>query len=51
MLSAHNQSSITIHSKNDCTPRIVEVTKKEVARMIFSDPWEMKIENGNRAKD
>mmetsp|Transcript_7088 Transcript_7088/g.16422 ORF Transcript_7088/g.16422 Transcript_7088/m.16422 type:complete len:836 (-) Transcript_7088:61-2568(-) len=36
---------------NDCTPRIIEVTKKEVARMIFSDPWEMKIESGHRAKD
>lgn len=29
---------------NDCTPRIVEVSKAEIARMIFSDPWEMKIE-------
>ena len=29
---------------NDCTPRIVEVSKKEISRMLFSDPWEMKIE-------
>merc|ERR1719203_2472636 len=29
---------------NDCTPRIVEVSKKEITRLLFSDPWEMKIE-------
>lgn len=33
---------------NDCTPRIVEVSKREITRLLFSDPWEMKIE---RSKD
>jgi len=29
---------------NDCTPRIVEVSKREITRLLFSDPWEMNIE-------
>ena len=33
---------------NDCTPRIVEVSKREITRLLFSDPWRMKIE---RSKD
>ncbi|KAL7531744.1 hypothetical protein ACHAXR_009828 [Thalassiosira sp. AJA248-18] len=42
-------SSTTVigYGINDCTPRLVEVSKKEMARMIFSDPWEMKIERNS----
>ena len=36
------------YSINDCTPRIVEVSKKEIVRLLFPDPREMKIE---RLKD
>ncbi|KAL9182590.1 hypothetical protein ACHAXT_013242 [Thalassiosira profunda] len=36
---------------NDCTPRIVEVSKKEIARMLFSDPWEMKIDKDSSEFD
>eukprot|EP00584_Thalassiosira_punctigera_P021091 CAMPEP_0172549560 /NCGR_PEP_ID=MMETSP1067-20121228/18592_1 /TAXON_ID=265564 ORGANISM="Thalassiosira punctigera, Strain Tpunct2005C2" /NCGR_SAMPLE_ID=MMETSP1067 /ASSEMBLY_ACC=CAM_ASM_000444 /LENGTH=841 /DNA_ID=CAMNT_0013336953 /DNA_START=508 /DNA_END=3033 /DNA_ORIENTATION=- len=35
---------------NDCTPRLVEVSKKEIARLLFSDPWDMKIETSQDAK-
>lgn len=40
-------SSTTVigYGINDCTPRIVEVEKKEIARLLFSDPFEMKIES------
>lgn len=29
------------YGMNDCTARLVEVSKKEIARMLFPDPWEM----------
>ena len=29
---------------NDCTPRLVEVSKKEVSKLLFPDPWEMVLE-------
>ena len=40
-------SSTTVigYGINDCTPRIVEVEKREIARLLFSDPFEMKIES------
>ena len=40
-----SSSSVIGYGINDCTPRIVEVEKKEIARMLFSDPFEMKIES------
>ena len=38
------ETTIIGYGINDCTPRIVEGSKKEVARTLFSDPWDMKIE-------
>jgi len=35
---------------NDCTSRLVEVSKKEIARMLFSDPWDMKIEKSKEMR-
>ena len=29
---------------NDCTPRLVEVSETEIAKLLFPDPWEMKVE-------
>jgi len=35
-------SSVVIgYGMNDCTARLVEVTKKEIARLLFPDPWDM----------
>lgn len=36
---------------NDCTPRLVEVSKKEISRMLFSDPWDMKLEHNSSEYD
>ena len=42
---AGDPSSVVIgYGMNDCTARLVEVTKKEIARLLFPDPWEMVIE-------
>jgi len=42
-----SSSTVIGYGLNDCTPRIVEVEKKELARLLFSDPFEMKIESRN----
>ncbi|KAL7532299.1 hypothetical protein ACHAXR_004549 [Thalassiosira sp. AJA248-18] len=35
-------SSVVIgYGMNDCTARLVEVSKKEIARLLFPDPWDM----------
>ena len=40
-----SSSSVIGYWINDCTPSIVELEKKEIGRMLFSDPFEMKIES------
>lgn len=44
-------TTIIGYGLNDCTPRLVEVSKKEISRMVFSDPWEMKIEKETTSFD
>ena len=39
---ADDPNSIVIgYGMNDCTARLVEVEKKEIARLLFPDPMEM----------
>mmetsp|Transcript_3526 Transcript_3526/g.8994 ORF Transcript_3526/g.8994 Transcript_3526/m.8994 type:complete len:836 (-) Transcript_3526:1456-3963(-) len=38
-------TSIIGYGINDCTPRLVEVEKTEIARLLFSHPFEMKMES------
>ena len=39
---AGDPSSVVIgYGLNDCTARIVEVEKKEIARLLFPDPLDM----------
>ena len=39
---AGDPSNVVIcYGMNDCTARLVEVRKEEIARMMFPDPWDM----------
>mmetsp|Transcript_26614 Transcript_26614/g.48219 ORF Transcript_26614/g.48219 Transcript_26614/m.48219 type:complete len:473 (-) Transcript_26614:416-1834(-) len=36
-----SSTAVIGYGMNDCTARLVEVSKKEIARLLFPDPWDM----------